>query len=166
MEVAAKPPQGLALSEQSQQEQENLHDVHVQLQCSKDVLLRAQFHFAAAHEHLGVKSQECHEEDSPKSSIHRVYDPVVGEDCENAKQKQGPNSNEQEASTAGEVKLCMAGENRDSQAASCTDSGSHEHGVGIMETRYCTNHVGHHKRKEKQQDYICRVRPPQALTAD
>lgn len=91
----------------SQDVEENVDDVGVEVESGKDVLLWTQSQLLVAQEELGVHGQETGEEQGSQGGVDDVEDPVADEDAEDGEEQQDDQTHEQNAPAGSEVILAL-----------------------------------------------------------
>lgn len=91
----------------SEDVEENVDDVSVEVEGSKNVFLWTQSQFFVAQEELGIYGQEAGEEQGPQGGIDNVQDLVADEDAEDGEEQQDDEAHEEHAPAGSEVILAL-----------------------------------------------------------
>lgn len=94
-------------ADNSQDVEENVDDISVEVEGSENVLLRTQRQFLVAQEKLSVHSQKAGEEQGPQRGIDDVQDLVANEEAEDGEEQQHDQAHKQHAPAGSEVILAL-----------------------------------------------------------
>lgn len=118
---------------QSQDHQEEVDNVNVEIECGHDVVLgRDRVLVLAAEHELSVKDEIHGEDASSDGAVQDAHDLVSEDDGQEAEREQDQSGDEQEDAHASEVDLGLEGEDGDANDDHARDAGCHENGVGAV----------------------------------
>lgn len=94
-------------SHNSEDVEENIDDVSVEVEGSKYVFLWTQSQLLVAQKELGINSQETGEEQGAQGGIDNMQNPVADEDAEDGEQQQDDETHEEHSPAGSEVILAL-----------------------------------------------------------
>lgn len=153
-----------------QQEEEDLDDVDIDGESTKNVLIWANGVFSVSNQQLSVVRQEHGEDNGSKGSVEHmepidVFEREDDDSNDPGHEHNNPQDTEQ-ATALGEVDLGLETEDCNSNADNSSDAHSQKHCFCVIETGYGSSHVGQSNSKDRQQNEVPWMLPPGACAAD
>jgi len=144
----------VSVPEQLQQVQEDHDDIHVDVECSKDVLFRAESELVLASNHdlsiIHQENREQHCSDSRKNELHRGSK----EDGQKGEKEKHQRADKQRPSHHRKVILCLESEDGQSDANNGCDSGCQQNGTDLIVRSNESNDHAISEREEREKDEV------------
>jgi len=145
---------------------EQSDDIDVQIQCSKDILLRVdRILLLTSHHQLGVHDQIQSEDESTDTSVHQPNGFSVEKYHEESETHEDDKSYKQTSAHHGEINLRLESEQGDGQCENGDNSHRHEHFVDFVVSRNDAQEVTLTQGEQTQRDQVLRSFSSRILTA-
>lgn len=135
---------------------ENVDNVHVQVQRSKDILLwRYGVLVLATHHHLRVVDQVEAEQQSTQGRIDQLHRLAAEKYAQDSEQHEDDHGYQQHSAHHREVPFSLEREQSEGEANDCRDSNSHQDFVGPIATGHQAEHKRHGQSEYAQKYVVC-----------